>query len=227
MRSPALAALLLASASACDEPYEPPASTELTKAELGMLTELHTNGGTAQVLVTLLGRGAPITLESPDRLTFAEAGGPEEPLVPADFRYVGQLETNATQFEVVFSRGSEEIFVANLVAPPPFVLSGPSAPVSRSAPIPITWDAALVGTFETWVEVASPCLSLPILRYFSEDIGGYEIQPADLAIVPGTLECDFRVWVTRAAPSGLIAPPPGSATPGVEQTRSISIPTLP
>jgi hypothetical protein len=227
MRTLALAALLLASAPACDESYEPPASTELTKTEFGMIAELRTNGGTAQVLVTVLGRGAPITLESPDRLTFAEAGGPEEPLVAADFTYVGQLETDATQFEVVFSRGSEQIFAANLVAPPPFALEGPSAPVSRSSPIPITWDAALVGTFETWVEVASPCLSWPIVRFFSQDPGAYDIQPADLALLPGTIECDFRVWVTRAAPSGAFAPAPGSPTPGAEQTRSLSIPTLP
>ncbi|MRG91998.1 hypothetical protein [Polyangium spumosum] len=226
MRSPALAFLLLASAPACSEPYEPPTTREFSPAEIGILAELRTNGGTAQVLATLIGDGMWIELASPDRLTFAEAGGPEVPLVAADARYVAQIETSATQFELVLSRGDERA-VTNLVTPPPFLLSGPSTTVSRASPIPITWDVASAGAFETWVEVAAACLSYPILRHFSQDIGAYEIQPADLALAPGTAECDFRVWVTRVVPSGGVAAGPGAPTPGAEQVRSIVISTEP
>ncbi len=226
MRFPALAAVLLASASGCSESYEPRASTTFMPAELSLFAELRTNGGTAQVLVTMLGDGSPVTLENPDRLIFAEPGGPEQALADGGFGYVGQLETSATEFELVFARESQR-FVSKLVAPPPFSLLGPSAPSSRASPIPINWDAA-AGTFETWVEVTSPCLSWPISRYFAEDTGAYAIQPADLALVPGATICDFRVWVTRSASSGTIAPElAASPAPGGRQSRSILIPTTP
>ena len=194
--------------------------------ELSLFAELRTNGGTAQVLVTVLGDGTSITLENPDRLSLAEPGGPEQSLVAGGFGYVAQLETSATEFDLVFSRGSQR-FVSKLVAPAPFSIVVPSAPASRASPIPINWDAA-DGTFETWLDVTAPCLSWPISRYFAEDPGVYAIQPADLAIEPGTAGCDFRVWVTRSASSGTIAPGLGaSPAPGGLQTRSISIPTSP
>ncbi|MDC3954197.1 hypothetical protein [Polyangium jinanense] len=226
MRSPLLAVLLLASAPACSEPSEPRGSTTFTPAELSLFAELRTNGGTAQVLVTLLGDGTSVTLENPDRLSLEAPGGPAQTLVPGGFGYVAQLETTATEFDLVFSRGSER-FVSKLVAPPPFSIVVPSATASRASPISIHWDAA-DGTFETWLDVTAPCLSWPISRYFVEDPGVYAIQPADLAIEPGTMDCDFRVWVTRSASSGTIAPGLGAApAPGGMQTRSILIPTSP
>ncbi|HVK71040.1 MAG TPA: hypothetical protein VM694_41575, partial [Polyangium sp.] len=180
----------------------------------------------AQVLVTMLGDGTSVTLDTTDHLSLIEPGGPEQALVAGGFGYVAQLETSATELDLVFSRGSQR-FVSKLVAPAPFSIVVPSAPASRASPIPINWDAA-DGTFETWLDVTAPCLSWPISRYFAEDPGVYAIQPADLAIEPGTAGCDFRVWVTRSASSGTIAPELGaSPPPGGLQTRSISIPTSP
>lgn len=227
MRSPLLAVLLLASAPACSsEPTEPRTSTTFTPAELSLFAELRTNGGTAQVLVTMIGDGTSITLESPDRLSLEEPGGPAQTLVSSGFGYVAQVETSATELDLVFSRGSER-FVSKLVAPPPFSIVVPSATASRASPIPINWDAA-DGAFETWLDVTAPCLSWPISRFFGTDPGVYAIQPADLAIEPGSSDCDFRVWITRSSSSGTIAPGLGaSPTPGGMQTRSILIPTSP
>ncbi|MDI3282420.1 hypothetical protein [Polyangium sp. 15x6] len=226
MRSPLPAVLLLASATACSEPAETRGSTSFAPDELSLFAELRTNGGTAQVLVTMLGDGTGVTLENPDRLSLEEPGGPAQTLVPNGFGYVAQLETTATAFDLVLSRGSER-FVSKLVAPPPFSIVVPSATASRASPIPIHWDAA-DGAFETWLDVTAPCLSWPISRYFVEDPGVYAIQPADLAIEPGTTDCDFRVWITRSSSSGTIAPGLGaSPAPGGMQTRSILIPTSP
>lgn len=227
MRLSWLLALILGFTPGCsDDPDTLPTSADFEPSQISLLAEFETNGGTAQILVLVSGDGYPATLGGNDALLVSVPGEPETHLAAAGLQYVTQLETTSTEVDLVFARG-ETRFVSHIAAPPPFALSGPSAPASRAAPIPVTWDTG-VGTYETWLEVASSCLAWPITRHFTEDIGAFEIQPADLEVLSNTNDCDFRVWVTRSASGGQIAA--GLATspaPGGRQIRSIVIPTLP
>lgn len=227
MRFLFLASSLVALLAGCSDPEEvPPTTADYSASEISLYTLLQTNGGVAQVSVSAMAEGRLLGRGGDDSFSFREKGGPAHTLTFVSGTFVGQLETNATSFELVFSRGAATI-TTSLEAPPPFSLAGPEKQSSRTAPIPLTWGPPGTG-FETWLDIAGPCLSIPISRYFSADVEAYEIQPADLAIQPGTVDCDLRVWVTRSATAGAIASAfAPSAAPGAVSVRSISIPTLP
>ena len=86
-----------------------------------------------------------------------------------------------------------------------------------------------------------PALSGPpfeeVCFCYSESLGAEDVEVTaqaaatriyfDLALLPGTTECDFHVWVTRVVPSGFVGSGPDAPTPGAEQVRSISITTEP
>ena len=168
MRRSLLAALLLASAAGCGEPEEPPTTAAFEPAEISLYAELRSNGGLAQMIVNVLADGASVELGEGDGLLFSEKGGATQELSFSGNSYVGQLETSATEFEFSFARGAARLSSA-LLTPPPLSLSGPAAPATRSAPIPITWGPAGGATFDTWLDVAGACLSWPISRSFSSE----------------------------------------------------------
>jgi len=205
----------------------PPTTDDFATNELSMYTSISSNGYLAQAAVSILGEGATLELGPGDSLLFAENGGPEQHLVFAQGGYYGQIETSGTAFEITFVRGTNRT-TNPLSIPPAFELAGPNSSVSRLSPIPITWGPPGSGFFETWLEISGDCLSYPVTRYFSSDVGTYETQPADLAIKPGTVNCDLHAWVTRSTSANTGIPGFGAAvTPGGNQVRAISIPTTP
>jgi len=218
---------LLGLAAGCDEPELSTASEAWAISEIALSVELRSNGNLAQVIVIPTAAQGQVVLEltGEDSLSLALPGGAEQRLTWFSSSYLGQMETGATEFEVVFQRGAERIRGA-LLLPDPFALSGPAGSVSRSDPIPVTWEA---GPYTPRLEVRGLCLEWrSIYRDFSFDPGAYEIQPADLDVGVDETTCELVVQVSRSDnPSFAL---PGMSSSGharTSQIRTITITTNP
>jgi hypothetical protein len=221
-----LALILAALACGCGTP-EPPVSSDLATGEIGLGVHLRSNGALAQIFVTPWHEDAILELTGGDRLLIAEAGGPEHVLTPGEREFLGQLETDAVAFDLIFERGSGERVTSPLALPPPFELAGPTGPAPRSMPIPITWEAT-TGVQRTELRINAPCLQQSVNRSFEIDTGSYQIQPADLVIEPSTGECDFWVDMTRSIVGAALAPElAGGNPPQLAQERTLTIATIP
>jgi len=221
-------ALLVACAAGCSDPEPEPEPTTagLAPGEMTLSAELRSNGGLAQVFAALRDEIGVLALGGEDALFFSPVGGEEQRLVQFGDQYIGQTISSATNFQVVLARGGER-FTGAAALPEPFALSAPPGPVSRAQPITVTWDN-VADSYDTRLEVGGECLQYRITRVFETDPGTYDVQPADLAIEPGTLGCEFTVEVTRSDAQGHISPDfaPGS-TAVTAQIRTIAIATEP
>lgn len=242
MRRLGLAALIVF-AVACDgEPAVPSTSSKLPTDTISLGVELRSNGGLAQIVVMLFHETDVTSLSGDDALLFGPASDPSQQLTRFESErthyiedqaenqrsYVGQLATDALDFELILSRRGGVRLVSTFTLPAPFALSVPAAPVSRAQIIPITWDADS-GPHQTQLDIASPCLLQRIVRSFEFDPGAYEVQPADLFLDEGTMDCTFQVMVTRGSAAADFAPElaPPRSPPRIEQVRVAGFVTVP
>jgi hypothetical protein len=223
-RAPAVLLLL----AACDaDPVAPLSSAELSAGAITLSATLRSNGGVAQILASPLHEQQIVELTGGDALLFASAGGPEQPLTRFEGSYLGQLSTEAVDFDLIFARGGGARIVSAITLPPSFALTAPAAPVSRADPIPIAWDPP-DGPRGVVLEIRGPCLTQPVVRPFEVDTGAYDIQPADLFVVAGTDACDLEVTVTRWGAAQDLAPELAPASrASVQQIRTVAIATMP
>jgi hypothetical protein len=225
MTRPALAALLLI--AGCDsDPPAPLGSADLSADAISLSAMLRSNGGLAQILVSPRHEYQTVELTGGDELRFAPAGGPEQRLTLFEGSYLGQLETGAIDFDLIFVRGGGERIESPITLPPHFALAAPAGPVSRAATIPITWDAA-EGVFSVLLEIDGACLTQRIVRPFASDIGAYDVQPADLFVADGAAGCDLEVRVTRSGVDEDLAPELAASTAQVLQIRAVTVTTVP
>lgn len=234
MRGLGLAALLLF-AVACDgEPEAPHTSSELPTEALSLEVALRSNGSVAQMVVSLFGDNSAIPLSGKDQLLFGPAGGPSQPLTSFESAdssaYVGQLATDAVDFELVLARSGGARVVSTFSLRAPFALSVPAAPVSRAERIPITWDKDSEPE-GMQLNIFSPCLRSGITRDFTFDPGAYDVQPADLFVAEGTADCDLQAMVTRPGADARFAPELArldrQRALSLEQVRVASFATVP
>jgi hypothetical protein len=248
MRCAVVAALIFFAVACGGEPEPPSASSGLPAEAISLGVELRSNGGLAQIVVRVFREFGAVILSGEDQLLFSQASGPPQPLTRfeserpnaregetedelrnrSQISYVGQLATGATEFELVLSRKGGVRVISTLTLPAPFALSVPAAPVSRAQLIPITWDADS-GPSQTRLEIGAPCLRQGIWRSFEFDPGAYQVQPADIFLTEGSMDCDFQTTVTRSGGDAAFAPElaPTQAPPQIEQVRVAVFTTVP
>jgi hypothetical protein len=242
MRRLGLAALIVFAVACDSELPAPPTSSRLPADAISLGVELRSNGGLAQIVVMLFHETGITSLSGEDALLFGVASDPSQRLTRFESErqhdiedqdrnqssYVGQLATDALDFELVLSRRGGARLVSTFTLPAPFALSVPVAPVSRAQIIPITWDADSE-THQTQLELASPCLRQRIVRLFEFDPGAYEVQPADLFLDGGAMDCTLQAMVTRGGAAADFAPEfaPPPKPPRIEQVRVAGFVTVP
>jgi hypothetical protein len=246
MRCFALAALFFSAVACESEPAPPPASSDLEADELSLDVELRSNGGLAQIVVTVFYDSGILTLSDTDELLFGPASDPSQRLThfeserqkktddDSEIRrrsqsaYAGEFATDATDFKLVFLRSDGARIESAFTLPAPFALSVPTTPASRAAGIPTRWDVDS-GPYKTQLDIQSPCLTQGIVRGFEFDPGAYEVQLADLFLKEGTLDCDLQAIVKRWGEGADFAPelaPPWHPA-RLEQVRVATFTTVP
>ena len=156
------------------------------------------NGEVAQAQIQLFANGARAVLGGGDALVLRDGVGTsrafEEDLLEAGGEYEAQIATTDTALEIDFVRSGALDRAIPIPLPPAFTLVPPTS-VSRSAPIPITWDAAPTFPMDV-TATGAPCLPpAGFTAHFEPDTGSALIQPADLFTVPGT--CNVTLVATR------------------------------
>jgi hypothetical protein len=218
-------AAFLTLAGCGSDPTPPPTTEGKVTSAVGLHVEARSNGGETQIIVNPGDSSMALLLAGGDQLLFAEAGGPEVALVLAEpDRYVGQIVTPGTDFELTFARPGGQRFTSQLALPPPFALWVPPEDTPRSAPIVLTWDAD--ATSPARIEVSGPCLQ-SISRSLEQDVGTYTLQPADLFVTDGAGSCALTAMITRDAGKLTPAPELGPTTGLLEQIREASFTTVP
>lgn len=137
--------------------------------------------------------------------------------------YLLSTPTRVGPTAFVVRRAVDASVEASIDLPAPPVLSGPPSPVSRAAPLTVTWPAAPDGsTWTTSLSVKGACIR-PLERNLAFDGGTYTIAAGDLvdAASPGG-SCPLTVTVTRLATGRQ-----GSVSSTARQARSLTVESTP
>jgi hypothetical protein len=114
---------------------------------------------------------------------------------------------------------------AKLPVPPSFTVTAPSAPVSRGAPLPLSWSDP-GADYEVLLDVRGTCASWT--HALSVDVGSYAIQ-AGLLVAPAgaPATCTLTITITRRVLSESSFGGPGRLRLSARRVRTVQVESTP
>lgn len=132
----------------CAEKFpEPKTSADYATQNVGLAIRARSNGLMTQAFVAPMNEHGLIKLAPNDKLSIIAPGGREIPFVSFEYyEWIAQINTKASTFSVIFTRGAER-FTSTVEMPPPFSLSAEFGyeNTSRRVSFDVHWTPSSAG----------------------------------------------------------------------------------
>jgi hypothetical protein len=205
-------------------------SVDVATADLSAFVTIVDDGARTTLRVELVGPGARVLLAPGERFVVHVGGAPMElaPSPDEENVYVANLPAFSGDLQLDFERVNDHgVPGLAMPVPPPFALTLPAGPVSRAAPLPLSWTSAGSG-YDLSVGVDGPCAHLAT-RPLSRDDGSYLVQAGELLEPIGTSgqTCTATVTVIRSRSTHASFGGPGRFDVEARRTRSGTVESTP